>query len=56
MICGYDNYHDSSQRGRSVGAFVASTNADATKWYSRTSFHQTGEELVGNLSLNFERE
>ena len=32
MVIGIDTYHDSLQKGRSVGGFVASTNATLTKW------------------------
>jgi len=55
MICGYDTYHDSSRRGRSAGAFVASLNNDISRWYSKVSFHQAGawEELSNHMKLHF---
>lgn len=31
MVIGIDTYHDSSQRGRSVMGFIASTNATLTR-------------------------
>ncbi|XP_054710700.1 piwi-like protein 1 [Uloborus diversus] len=55
MIIGYDTYHDSSKKGRSAGAFVASLNQNCTKWYSRVSFHSAGgwHELSDHLKVNF---
>ena len=32
MVVGIDSYHDSSQKGRSVLGFIASTNATFTRW------------------------
>ena len=32
MVVGIDTYHDTSSRGRSVGGFIASTNATLTRW------------------------
>ena len=50
MVCGYDTYHDSSQRDRSVGAFVSSLNDTASRWYSQAVFQGRGSELQDNLS------
>ncbi|GFT86538.1 piwi-like protein Siwi [Nephila pilipes] len=54
MIIGYDTYHDSSRRGRSAGAFVASMNQNFTRWYSRVTFHSAGgwEELSNYVNVN----
>lgn len=49
MVIGIDTYHDSLQKGRSVGGFVASTNATLTKYYSRVTFQHTGMELIDGL-------
>lgn len=49
MIVGIDTYHDSSQRGRSVGGFVASLNRRYTRWYSNVTFQQSGVELIDGL-------
>jgi len=49
MIAGYDTYHDSSQKGRSVGAFVSSLNPDITQWWSRASFHMNSDEMSASL-------
>jgi aubergine-like protein len=51
MVIGIDSYHDSAQKGRSVGAFVASTNNTLTKYYSRVCFQSTGQEFVSGLKL-----
>lgn len=55
MICGYDTYHDSSRKGRSAGAFVASLDQHCTQWYSKVNFHSAGgwEELSNHLTVNF---
>lgn len=55
MICGYDTYHDSSRKGRSAGAFVASLNQSCTRWYSKVSFHAAGgwQELSNHMKFNF---
>lgn len=55
MVCGYDTYHDSSRKGRSAGAFVASLNQSLSRWFSKVSFHSAGgwEELSNHLRGNF---
>ncbi|KAF8763346.1 Piwi-like protein 1 like protein [Argiope bruennichi] len=55
MVIGYDTYHDSSRRGRSAGAFVASMNQSFTQWYSKVTFHSAGgwEELSNYIRINF---
>lgn len=50
MICGYDTYHDTSNRGRSFGAIVASTNDSYSRWWSNINSHERLEELSSNLS------
>jgi len=49
MVIGADTYHDSSKRGRSVGAFVATMNETLTKYYCISSFQTSHEELQNNL-------
>ena len=51
MIVGYDAYHDSSQKGTSVGAVVATTNAEYTDYTSFVSFHKNREELSNNFKM-----
>jgi aubergine-like protein len=53
MVVGYDTYHDSTQRGKSVGGFVSSMNATLTRWFSRVSYHGTQDEMSGNFAINF---
>lgn len=52
MICGYDTYHDTSNRGRSFGAFVASMNETYTRWWSKADTHDKVDELSSHLSEN----
>lgn len=49
MLVGIDTYHDSSQKGRSVGGFCATMNPNYTKWYSNVTFQTTGTELSDGL-------
>ena len=44
MIIGYDTYHDSAQKGRSVGAVVASMNQTFTKYLSVANLHKYGSD------------
>lgn len=54
MIIGYDTYHDSLNKGQSVGGFVATLNQECTKYFSKVSFHgtQNKEELSSNFAAN----
>jgi aubergine-like protein len=49
MILGYDLYHDSTQRGKTVGAAVSSLDKDFTSWYSQCELHGNPTELGENL-------
>ncbi|XP_014773732.1 piwi-like protein 1 isoform X1 [Octopus bimaculoides] len=49
MVIGIDVYHDSSKGHRSIGAFVASTNNNLTRWFSRVCFQQPNQELIDGL-------
>jgi aubergine-like protein len=49
MILGYDLYHDSTMRGKTVGATVSSTDTDFTKWFSQCDLHANPSELGENL-------
>ena len=53
MVVGIDVYHDGGKGGRSIAGFVASTNKQFTRWYSRVCFQQQGQELIDGLKLNF---
>lgn len=52
MFCGYDTYHDTANRGRSFGAFVASVNNTYSKWFSRADSHDIKEELTAQIATN----
>jgi len=50
MVIGYDTYHDSAQKGRSVGAVVASLNSTFTKYLSVANLHTNpAQELNDNI-------
>lgn len=53
MVCGYDTYHDTLQRGRSFGAFVASMNDKHSRWFSKADQHSHLSELSAHLAANF---
>lgn len=52
MVCGYDTYHDTVSRGRSYGAFIASTNARFSKWFCKVNRHSGLEEMTSNLTCD----
>uniref|UniRef100_A0AAU7VGH8 Piwi-like protein 1B n=1 Tax=Enchytraeus coronatus TaxID=208440 RepID=A0AAU7VGH8_9ANNE len=51
MVVGIDCYHDSSKKGRSVGAFVASFNKGLTRYYSRCVPQAEQQEIVDTLNV-----
>lgn len=51
MVLGIDSYHDSSQKGRSVGGVVASMNQALTRYYSRCTFQSQMQELLDGLKI-----
>ncbi|XP_022111916.1 piwi-like protein 1 [Acanthaster planci] len=51
MVVGIDVYHDPARGGKSIGAFVASTNKLLTRWYSRVCFQTPQQELIDGLKL-----
>jgi len=52
MICGYDTHHDTTKRGRSFGAFVASLNMRFSRWWSKADAHERLEEVSSMMSVN----
>lgn len=52
MVCGYDTYHDTANRGRSYGAFTASQNPKFSRWYSKADSHDRLEELSSHMTEN----
>lgn len=53
MVVGMDSYHDSSNKGQSVGALVASLNKECTRYFSRTEYHPSKDDLMRNLTVLF---
>ena len=46
MVMGFDTYHDSVNKGTSVGALVSSTNSTFTKYSSSCIFHKSTEGAI----------
>ena len=51
LVVGVDSYHDSKQKGRSVGAFIASLNQSLTRYYSRCCFQHQRQELLDGMRI-----
>ncbi|KAI8512036.1 Piwi-like protein 1 [Branchiostoma belcheri] len=51
MVVGIDCYHDSATKGQSIGGVIASMNNSLTRWYSRCTFHHSGQELIDGLKV-----
>lgn len=54
MVVGYDAYHDSTRKGCSWGAVVASFNKNLTRYYGQVSKHINQEELTANFCANIQ--
>ena len=52
MVCGYDTYHDTANRGRSYGAFLASMNDRFSRWWSKADAHDRLEEMSSQVATN----
>ncbi|KAL1139698.1 hypothetical protein AAG570_006676 [Ranatra chinensis] len=52
MVIGFDVCHDTSMKGRSFGAMVASLDQGLSRYYSTVSHHSNGEELSNDISIN----
>lgn len=50
MIIGIDSYHDSVNKGESVGALVATLNKECTRYYSMTEYHSRGNDALNGLT------
>ena len=56
MVIGYDTYHDTAKKGRSVGAIVATMNQALTKYMSLANMHEErAQELHDNLVPNISK-
>ncbi|XP_077154910.1 piwi-like protein 1 [Ranitomeya variabilis] len=51
MIIGIDCYHDTLQGRRSIAGFVASTNKQMTRWFSRCVVQDQRQEIVDGLKV-----
>lgn len=49
MVLGYDCYHDSANKSKTVGAAVSSFDKDMTRWFSSCALHEDGKEMCKNL-------
>ena len=50
MVLGYDTYHDSLHKDKSVGALVASINKTLTRFVSSAEFHTNQSELTDKMT------
>ena len=53
MVIGIDCYHELRRQRDSVAAFVASTDADFTRWHSRCSWQPPKSELGAAIRISF---
>ncbi|KAM3611283.1 uncharacterized protein V6R79_016094 [Siganus canaliculatus] len=51
MIVGIDCYHDTTAGKRSIGALVASLNANMTRWFSKCVLQHKGQEIMDGLKM-----
>ena len=56
MIVGYDTYHESQHKGASAGAWVASMNPPASRYFSLATIHKDREEICSHMQTNMMRE
>ena len=49
MVVGYDTYHDTVDKKKSVGALVATLNDNFTRFTSSCDLHESGQELTSNI-------
>ncbi|CAB3408401.1 unnamed protein product [Caenorhabditis bovis] len=50
MLVGYDLYHDSTMKGKTVGACVSTVDTEFTEFYSQTKPHENPTQLGTNLT------
>lgn len=51
MVVGFDVYHDSLTKGKSIGGFVASTNRHLTRYYSKITSQTSHQEICDQLKV-----
>jgi len=52
MVVGFDVYHDSLTKGKSIGGFVASTNKYLTRYYSKITSQTSHHEICSQLKAS----
>lgn len=56
MTIGFDVTHDTTDRSKSYGAFVASMDLKSSvKFFSAVSPHKDGEEMSGNITTHLQK-
>ncbi len=53
MVIGFDTYHDTINKGKSWGAFVASLNNVQSRYFSDVSRHETATEMSDKMKPMF---
>lgn len=51
MVVGFDVYHDSMTKSKSIGGFIASTNKYLTRYYSRITTQSSHQEISSQLKV-----
>ena len=51
MVIGFDVYHDSLNKGQSIGGFIASMNNSLTRYYSRITKQRSHNEICDQLKV-----
>ena len=49
MVVGYDTFHDTVNKKKSVGALVATLNDSFTRFTSSCEFHEVGQEISKSI-------
>ena len=52
MVVGFDVCHDTTSKGKSFGAMVASLDKPFSRYFSAVSAHTSGEELSNYFTAN----
>lgn len=56
MVIGFDVSHDTNDKSKSFGAFVASMDLrSSVKYYSTAAPHRTGEEIAANMNTHMQK-
>jgi len=55
MVVGYDTFHDTVNKKKSVGALISTTNPELTRYYSTVCIHESNDELQVSMVQAFTR-